>query len=375
MQRMHKANEGRFYRQIKYLICMIVFAALPFGIFAQEDTTAFTQAFSASSFNTVPSTVSPVFKRALPDSFTTIKKRHWLENSPTLNKKRLAGVVGITTGLFAVSMVGLDRAWYAQYPRSKFHFFDDSREWNQIDKCGHIFSPYFISVYTYHALRWSGMKKVPSALTSGGMAFTYIAFIELLDGFSSKWGASVSDLGADFLGAALATTQFAIWGEQRIQLKYSLHLNPYPRGELKQRADDLFGTSVGEKIIKDYNNINTWLCINTSSFFKSQKHAKWLNIAIGYGAGNMYGGFENKWTDKNGNIVDRTDVKRYRKFFISIDADLTKIKTNNKYVKVLLQALNIIKLPFPAIEFNTLGQVVFHPIHFLNFSMPVYFKK
>lgn len=315
------------------------------------------------------------FKNAIPDTLNTIRKRHWLDNAPTLNKKRVAGVVGVSTGLFAAAMVGLDRAWYAQYPRSKFHFFDDSKEWNQVDKCGHIFTPYFMSVYTYHALRWSGMKKVPAALSSGAMGFTYVAFIEVLDGFSEKWGASLSDLGADFFGAALATAQFAIWDEQRIQLKYSLHLNPYPRGELKQRSDDLFGTSVSEKIIKDYNNINTWLCFNTASFFKSQKRAKWLNIAIGYGAGNMYGGFENKWTDKNGNLIDRTDVKRYRKFFISIDADLTKVKTTNKYVKVVLHALNIIKLPFPAIEFNTLGQVVFHPIHFLNFSMPIYFKK
>lgn len=319
--------------------------------------------------------VSPVFLSAVPDSLKKIKKYSWLNHSPTLIKKRVGGVVGVSTGLFALAMVGLDQLWYAQYERGKFRFFDDSKEWNQVDKCGHAFAPYFISVYAYHALRWSGMKKIPAALTSGAMGFTFISFIEVLDGFSVKWGASGSDLAANFLGASLATAQFAFWDEQRIQLKYSLHLNSYPRGELKQRADDLFGTSIGEKMIKDYNNINTWVCINTASFFKSQKHAKWLNIAFGYGAGNMYGGFENKWTDKNGNLIDRTDVKRYRKFFISIDADLTKVKTSNKYAKIVLQALNIIKLPFPAMEFNTLGQVVFHPIHFLNFSMPVYLKK
>jgi hypothetical protein len=350
-----------------------IFTICPYAI-AQNET-AFESGISESFSVQALKPVSPVFLNAVPDSLTKIKRHNWLENSPTLNKKRVGGVVGVSTGLFALAMVGLDQLWYEQYERGKFRFFDDSKEWNQIDKCGHVFAPYFISVYTYHALRWSGMKKIPAALTSGAMGFTFIGFIEVLDGFSVKWGASLSDLAADFVGAALATTQFAIWDEQRIQLKYSLHLNNYPRGELKQRADDLFGTSIGEKIIKDYNNINTWLCINTASFFKSQKHAKWLNIAIGYGAGNMYGGFENKWTDKNGNLIDRTDVKRYRKFFISIDADLTKVKTTNKYAKIVLQALNIIKLPFPAIEFNTLGQVVFHPIHFLNFSMPVYLKK
>ncbi len=308
-------------------------------------------------------------------SKSIVKKPHWLEPAPTLNKWRVAGVVGGSTALFAGAMVGLDQIWYAQYERGKFRWFDDSKEWNQVDKCGHAFAPYFISVYTYNMLRWSGVKRVPAALSSGAIGFVFISSIEVLDGFSVKWGASASDLAANFAGAALATIQYAIWDEQRIQLKYSLHLQSYPRGELKTRADELFGTSIGEKIIKDYNNINTWLCFNTSSFFKSQKHAKWLNIAIGYGAGNMYGGFENKWTDKDGNLIDRTDVKRYRKFFISIDADLTKVKARTRTGRMILGALNIIKLPFPAIEFNTLGQVVFHPIHFLNFSLPVNLKK
>jgi len=367
------AKSRTFCLRLQNLILATLLGLLPVSMAAQNETALLLP--QAAFENNTATPISPVFKQLIPDSAITIKKKHWLENASTLNKKRVGGVVGASTGVFALAMVGLDRVWYEQYARSKFHFFDDSKEWNQIDKCGHASAAYFISVYGYHALRWSGMKRVPAALTSGAMGFTFISFIEVLDGFSSKWGASGSDFAANFLGAALATTQYAVWGEQRIQLKYSIHLNPYPRGELKQRADDLFGTSFGEKLIKDYNNINTWLCFNTASFFKSQKHAKWLNIAIGYGAGNMYGGFENTWRDKNGNLVDRTDVKRYRKFFISIDADLTKVKTNNKFAKVVLQALNIIKLPFPAIEFNTLGQVVFHPIHFLNLSMPVYFKK
>jgi hypothetical protein len=38
---------------------------------------------------------------------------------------------------------------------------------------------------------------------------------------------------------------------------------------------------------------------------------------------------------------------------------------------MVLGILNIIKLPFPAIEFNTLGQFVFHPMYFLNFNAPL----
>jgi hypothetical protein len=303
------------------------------------------------------------------------KKLSFWEPAPTLNKKRMGAVLGTMGGLYGGAMLGLNHVWYAQYPRSKFHFFNDAGEWNQIDKCGHALAANFSTIYAYDMLRWSGMKRVPAAFTAGAIGFGLISSIEILDGFSAEWGASGSDLAANFLGAALATTQILLWNEQRIQLKYSLHLYDYPRGQLGERAANLYGTGFGERIIKDYNNMNFWLSFNTSSFFKSQKHAKWINISFGYGAGNLYGGFENKWEDKNGVIVDRTDVKRYRKFFISLDADLSRVKARTRAGRAVLKALNFIKLPFPAIEFNTLGQVVFHPVHFLNFSMPVYLKK
>lgn len=319
---------------------------------------------------------NPDNKAAL-DSFNRIPfKKRWIEQSPVPNPKRLAIFGGIGGGIYAGAMVGLDQIWYKQYPRSKFHFFNDIGEWNQIDKCGHIVSSNFVTTYAYHALRWGGMKKVPAALTAGGIGFGVISSIEIFDGFSSKWGASASDLGANFLGAALATVQYATWGEQRILLKYSFHIAPLPKDkELRERYIDLYGGSPLERLIKDYNNITTWVSFNTSSFFPSQKKAKWLNIAFGYGAGNMYGGFNNTWTDKAGVYHDRRDVERTRRFFISLDADFTKFKVRSKVGRTILGLLNIIKLPMPALEFNTAGQVVFHPMYFLNFSMPVYFKK
>jgi hypothetical protein len=60
---------------------------------------------------------------------------------------------------------------------------------------------------------------------------------------------------------------------------------------------------------------------------------------------------------------------------ISIDADFTKIPTRTRTGRVLLGLLNTIKLPAPALEFNTLGQVVFHPLYFLNWEVPLYIKK
>jgi len=292
---------------------------------------------------------------------------------PVKNRCLAAGI-GIPA-FYGGVLTGLNYIWYANYPRSRFRFFNDGKEWNQIDKMGHIQTAYFESVFAYHIFRWAGLNNTQSAILGGFTGWTLQSSIEILDGFSAGWGASGWDIAANTFGAALATTQFLLWKEQRISLKYSYHLFPYPSGQLNDRANDLYGSGPLERLLKDYNNANYWVSVNLASFNKKQKHLKWLNIAIGFGAGNMYGGFENRWTSPGGRQIDRTDIPRYRKFFISLDADLSKIKVNSRAGRMALGILNILKLPAPAIEFNTLGQVVFHPIHFLNLSMPVYFRK
>ena len=61
-----------------------------------------------------------------------------------------------------------------------------------------------------------------------------------------------------------------------------------------------------------------------------QRPLTWLNVAIGYGASGMYGGFDNTWTDENGDFIERQDVERYRRFFISPDIDFERIPVRKK---------------------------------------------
>lgn len=317
------------------------------------------------------------FAQITPDSLClrTPHKLSFLEPAPTLNKGRTGAFVGGITGIYAGALVGLDYLWYRGYARSKFHLFNDMGEWNQMDKCGHAQTAYFEGLWAYHILRWSGVKKNKAAIYGGLTGFMMQTTIEIMDGLSAKWGFSLGDIGANFIGATMMTWQEIAWGEQRIQLKFSPHIVNYPQGQLENRARNLYGSNYAQTFLKDYNAQTYWLSVNPASFNPKQKHARWINIAIGYGAGNMYGGFENKWTDENGQVVDRTDVKRYRRFFISFDADFTKIPTRTRTGKFFLGMLNTLKLPAPAIEFNTLGQVVFHPCFFLNWEVPLYLKK
>jgi len=315
------------------------------------------------------------FVASAQDNFHFKKEKSILDFAPKKDKYRIAGVSGFVGLAYSGSMIYLNQIWYAKYPRAKFQFFNDAGEWNQIDKCGHIQGAYVQSVYAYNLYRWAGLNRMEAAGYSALTSFVITSSIEVLDGFSPKWGASWSDIGANAVGSLTAMSQYMAWGEQRFWLKISMHLNQYPQGDLRNRANDLFGKSIGEKFFKDYNNLNFWLSVAPGRFIPGNTKARWLSVAVGYGAGNMYGGFENKWTDKNGVNYDYTSVKRYRKFFISLDYDLTQVKAKTRTGRMILGALNWIKLPAPAIEFNTLGQVVFHPCFFLNMEMPIYLKK
>ncbi len=324
---------------------------------------------SAQDTTNVAKTVTQI-----PVAYYSLPRKSLLDFPGQLNKKRLIGVSVGAVGTYSAIMTGVAIEWYGKNNRTKFHWFNDAKEWNQVDKIGHFYVPYFITTATYNMLRWSGVKNTPAALAAGAFGFLSLSAIEIPDGMSPKYGASWSDLVFNFGGAALATTQYLLWKEQRITIKYNLTAVDYPRGELRDRANELYGSSFTEKILKDYNGITVWASINLHSFNHAIKPA-WLNVAIGYGAGNMYGGFDNTWTDKNGVYHNRNDIKRYRKFLISIDADYTKFKTNSKAGKMILGILNIVKLPMPALEFNTLGQVVFHPMYFLNLDVPLYLRK
>lgn len=300
---------------------------------------------------------------AQTDSVSTLSAGPaWLVPASELNKKRLRLLTTTVVVGYSATLLGLNYLWYADYPRSSFHLINDIEEWQQIDKAGHTVGPYIEAAYIMHVMRWTGIEHKRAAIYAGLTAFMLQNTIEVFDGFSAEWGASLSDVAANFVGSAIMTSQELVWGEQRIRLKILPHFETYPPGELKQRADQLYGTSLIVKTLKDYNSMNTWASINPASFFKTQQHLRWLNVAIGYGAGGMYGGFGNTWYDEAGIFHDRTDVQRYRKVFLSLDMDFSKIKTHSRTLKAILGVLNIVKVPAPTLEFNTKGQIIFHPL-------------
>ena len=298
------------------------------------------------------------------------------EAPDTLHRGRstTALVTGIT--VYTGAVISLNRVWYEDYPRTSFHFFNDWAEWQQMDKAGHMFTAYFESDWCYHIARWTGMKRSSAIWTGAAVATGLQTTLEVLDGFSSGWGFSWYDMAFNVAGSGLWAFQQASWDQQKIRLKMSTTYPDYPTTviygspegaiTLEDRADDLFGKRFYETFLKDYNAQTIWASFNIHSFLKKEsRFPKWLNIAAGYGAANMYGGFENKWvTDGNTYVIPEADYPRYRQWYLSPDIDLSRIKTKSKFVNTLLCMVNIFKFPAPALEINGNGVVKWKWIHY-----------
>ena len=283
-------------------------------------------------------------------SSKTFKARKWI-------------VGGTHTAFLVGSAVALNNVWYADYQREPFHFFNDLKEWNQMDKAGHIWTAYQLSRVSTATWKWAGWNEKKSILFGSLTALTYQTIIEINDGFSAEWGFSWGDMAANVIGTGAFAFQELGWKEQRIQIKFSYNAYDYPPDQIERR-NQLFGKSPLERLLKDYNSQTYWASANLKSFFKKSSLPSWLNIAIGYGAEGMLGGFENKWTDKDGNEVARYDVQRLRQFYIAPDIDLTKIKTKSKFLRSVFFVVNMIKIPAPTLSWDSRGTFRVYALYF-----------
>ncbi len=252
------------------------------------------------------------------------------------------------------TLIALNQVWYADYPRSNFHFINDNAEWLQMDKAGHLFSSYQMGSIGANALKWSGANRKSQLIYGSTLGLAFMTTVEVFDGYSANWGASMGDVVANISGTALFVSQELMWKEQRIVPKFSFHKTLYA-----SRRPKVLGNSIQEQILKDYNGQTYWFSANIYSFVKGSKFPKWLNIDVGYGAEGMITG-----NDEFVNTIFLPESERYRQFYVSLDVDLTKIETKSHFVKTILTILNTIKIPAPAFEIKGNGGSKMHLIYF-----------
>lgn len=306
-------------------------------------------------------------------------KLTFFDTAPSFNKARFWTITSIGVAGYSAVTIGLNQAWYANYPRSKFHSFDDWNGWRQMDKFGHAMTSYFESKWAGDLYRWAGLSRNQAAWVGFGTGLLFQTTLEIMDGFSEKWGFSWGDMGFNLLGSSLYLGQELLWQEQRFRLKMSTHRPSYSTtpiqatnsnatSSIHARTTALFGNSIPELLFKEYNGQTIWLSVNIASFLKNRPHGfppPWINVAVGYGIENVFGAESNTWEDKAGNsFTAPAHYQRHSQFFLSLDIDFERIPTKHKWLKTIFGILNIFKVPFPTLEINTLGAVKFHPFYF-----------
>ncbi len=263
-----------------------------------------------------------------------------------VNKKRFKAVV-IGTGLaYTTSMIGLSQVWYSQYPHQSFQFFNDAREWNQVDKAGHFYSAFHLSSIGSHMLQWSRLSVRKSDKFGALTGLVIMSSIEVFDGFSAGYGASPTDLLANVCGSGFYLGQRLGWNEIRIYPKFSFH-----RTSLAPLSPGTLGSGLSE-VLKDYNGQTYWLSVDMDKFIR---FPKWLNISAGYGADNMIHAHDSQ--NRAAGYVP------YRQYYLGLDFDLTAFKSKSKVVNTLIYFVNLIRLPAPALEFSQ-GKVKGHFLYF-----------
>lgn len=255
-----------------------------------------------------------------------------------------AGSVGIVS---IGSIYGLGKLWYSQENKSSFHIFNDSRNWLQMDKMGHSYTCYEITRGMDALFSWSGLNKKKSLWVSAGIGFGYLGTIEILDGFNKDWGFSFSDIAFNALGVGLYTFQEYYFSKQWFKPKFSFHPTEFAR-----MRPEVLGENFVETLLKDYNGQTYWLSFSPGNM-GVQKWPKWLMLSAGHSI--------------NGRLKGDSEIyqgiQSHREFLFSLDIDLTEIQVKSKLLKGILEALNTLKFPFPALIYSN-GKLNARPIYF-----------
>ena len=254
-------------------------------------------------------------------------------------------------------MIALSSLWYNDHDQSSFHFFNDNNEWLQMDKVGHIATSYQLGRLGIEALRWTGVENKKAIWYGGSLGFVFLTSVEIFDGFSSAWGASWGDVLSNTAGTAILIGQEFIFEEQVVSLKYSFSRTKFPN-----YRPNVLGANWNEELLKDYNGQTYWVSVNLHALYSKKSIPKWLNVAVGYGAHGMISG-----TTRSTTINDNQQLpefERYRQYYLSLDVDMTKIKTKSKWMNTIFSTIGFLKFPFPALEWNSVKGVQFHPFFY-----------
>ncbi|MGM0582316.1 MAG: DUF2279 domain-containing protein [Bacteroidota bacterium] len=267
----------------------------------------------------------------------------------SLDRKKMRNIILAESAIYTAGMTGLGFLWYKDSESQSFQFFNDNKQWLQMDKIGHVYAAYHLTDINYQLLQNAGMNPKKAMLFSSLSSTAMMLPIEIFDGFSTSYGASWGDALANSIGAFLPYQQF-LFDQNYIYPKFSFSPSPYAH----LRSNTL-GKNYAEQFIKDYNGQTYWLSTDFNIFSNKNQFPNWLQFSVGYSGNQMvYGSPQENM--ENGYIANR-------QWLLSLDLNLSKIEVEQKWLKIMFNLINKVKIPFPALEWNG-KEVVLHPLYF-----------
>lgn len=261
----------------------------------------------------------------------------------SFSKSRLKWVVAGMSTIYAILVLGMSLAWYKGQMIEPFHFFNDLPEWKQLDKIAHFFWTFQVCALVFRLFQWGGWQ---SAKWSCFVGFGLVSSVEIPDGFSTGYGASVFDLLANALGAACFFVQMHFFKSIQFFAKFSFHSTAYAI-----QRPSLLGDGFLQELLKDYNGQTFWY-----AWAPNIKHwPRWLSLAVGFGAEGMIYGRDAE------NLAH--GLTPFRKIVFSIDLNFAVLKFERPWQNALLYPLHILKIPAPAVEISERG-LKFHWLYF-----------
>ena len=277
-------------------------------------------------------------------------------DSTEVDKLKLWSFLGTGAAFTAAGIKSIHYIWYRDKERVPFHFYKDAAGYLQIDKFGHAYGAYMESYIGYHWLRSAGISRNKALVFGGGLGFLLQAPIEVFDGMYEGWGFSWSDMAANAAGAGIVIGNELLFGEQLVKYKFSFNPSPY-----REQAHGYLGDTRLESLFLDYNAHTYWVSMPANRLFLTEQLPDWLSLAVGYSANGMFGEFKNKTTYRG---LPIPETERYRQFLLSPDIDWTRIPTDSKILKAVFKGMFFIKLPFPAVEVNSKGELKLHGLYY-----------
>jgi len=280
---------------------------------------------------------------------------HFYNFPDTLDKKQLRSVIITESATYVAGLSFLSFIWYKDHERVPFHYYNDAKGYLQMDKVGHAYGAYKESYAAYYALRRSGLDKKRALIYGGPIGLIFQTPIEIFDGLYEGWGFSWPDLAANAMGSLMLVSQEAWFDEQVVLMKFSYSPSGYPK------YHHILGQTPIENFFFDYNGHTYWLSGNIKRITGLKKIPDWLNFAFGYSGNGMIKEFENPEFYRGEPFPH---LHRYRQYIFSLDVDFTRIPTEKKWLKSIFSTINLLKVPFPALEYNKVEGIKFHGIYF-----------